>query len=302
MFGPYNTADVRVQLLAQGRRDQRAAVFGAEDDVVKEIGEGAGHEGHLLVCRPFGAWVIDGMGPWGLRPRLHPAAPSMSRGGLSTDTSMVFPGRKPVCPGQRPGRPPRLGGSAPGASQLLAAALGYSTVSRDASVAHPSIAGPGRRSRRPGPMMVWDTWRPILRELGLSPNGVTEVRHAGPPDIREVLLALAAPPLPQGGRAPRRKRHTVLEDLVHAPQQHPGHHQPADLLPPPPRHPLVGRPVARPPPPAAALAAGPVPPAWPAPAKCRSAAAPPAGPATAAVPWPTTARPGPPRSRGPGSG
>src|SRR5947209_8488878 len=169
----------------------------------------------------------------------------MSRGGLSTDTSMVFPGRKPVCPGQRPGRPPRLGGSAPGASQLLAAALGYSTVSRDASVAHPSIAGPGRRSRRPGPMMVWDTWRPILRELGLSPNGVTEVRHAGPPDIREVLLALAAPPLPQGGRAPRRKRHTVLEDLVHAPQQHPGHHQPADLLPPPPRHPLVGRPVAR---------------------------------------------------------
>src|SRR5207245_2812056 len=148
----------------------------------------------------------------------------------STDTSMVFPGRKPVCPGQRPGRPPRLGGSAPGASQLLAAALGYSTVSRDASVAHPSIAGPGRRSRRPGPMMVWDTWRPILRELGLSPNGVTEVRHAGPPDIRGSWLSTAVPPLPRGRGRCRRERHAVLEDLVNTPQQHPGHHQPADLL------------------------------------------------------------------------
>src|SRR5260370_32589473 len=50
-------------------------------------------------------------------------------------------------------------------------------------------------------MMVWETWRLILRELGPSPNGVCEARHANPPDVQEPGISQAGSCQTQAGSA-----------------------------------------------------------------------------------------------------
>src|ERR1700684_292019 len=79
-----------------------------------------------------------------------------------------------------------------GDSRPLFALLRHSlSSSLSARMVHPSIAG--RKRFRLRPMMVWETWRPILRELGPGPNGVCEAHHANPPDFQEPVILEQAP-------------------------------------------------------------------------------------------------------------
>src|SRR5437588_6766432 len=160
-------------------------------------------------------------------------APSMSKGSLSRGRFMVFPAFSRTFLGELSPPAGCGGGSSPFPTFTPRWGLPAHPVAPSASVAQPSIAGHARRPGRSSPRMVWDTWRPILRELGLCPKGATEVHHADPPDKQEPVVWSLLPALLAGLlRHGRRKGHAIPQHLVDTPHQHACHHQPGDLLPP----------------------------------------------------------------------
>ena len=77
-----DAADVFVEFISEGQLNQGLSMFGAEDDVVKKVGEGGSHNVTLLFpCRPFRASFIPFSLPGAHAARLHHAAPS----GLGTN-------------------------------------------------------------------------------------------------------------------------------------------------------------------------------------------------------------------------
>ena len=86
-FFAKDAAHVSIEAFAKRLTDERSAMFGAEDDVEEEIGEGVCHGGGDCAtgegaCRPYGAWG-EGNGRSHLGsplfrrsdPRLHSLSP-----------------------------------------------------------------------------------------------------------------------------------------------------------------------------------------------------------------------------------
>jgi hypothetical protein len=72
-FFAKDAAHVAMEAFAKRLTDERSAMFGAEDDVEEEVGEGVCHVAGLChrekeACRPYGAWD-EGNGhlTWGRR-------------------------------------------------------------------------------------------------------------------------------------------------------------------------------------------------------------------------------------------
>ena len=101
-FVPDNSGNVFFEFITEGRLDERFSVLCAEDDMVEQVGQGAGHGG-LLTGRPVRwdrqiSWHSQFSG--GLHPRLYDFAPYGADDGQSA-------GRFPLS-GSRGFAPPAL--------------------------------------------------------------------------------------------------------------------------------------------------------------------------------------------------